>query len=89
MGEGGGRGRISQVIGGDINGLDGGNGTSGSGGNTLLKSSHISGKGGLVTDSGGDTTQKGRHLLKCEIRYKHYINKIQPKQLGKMSERNK
>jgi peptide chain release factor 1 len=27
-----------------------------------LQGTHISGKGGLVTDSGGNTTQKGRHL---------------------------
>mmetsp|Transcript_8345 Transcript_8345/g.16061 ORF Transcript_8345/g.16061 Transcript_8345/m.16061 type:complete len:394 (+) Transcript_8345:943-2124(+) len=62
MGEGGGRGGISQIIGRDIDGLDRGNGTLGGGGNTLLETTEIGGEGGLVTDSGGNTTEKGRHL---------------------------
>ena len=32
------------------------------GGDTLLHGTHVSGQGGLVTDSGGDTTEQGRHL---------------------------
>lgn len=33
-----------------------------SGGNSLLHGTHVSGQGGLVTHSRGDTTQQGRHL---------------------------
>lgn len=60
--EGGGGGRVSQVISGDIDGLDGGNGTLLSGGDTLLHDTHVNGQSGLVTDGGGDTTQQGGHL---------------------------
>lgn len=60
--EGGGGCGVSQVICGDVDGLDGGNGTLLGGGNTLLHTTHVGGKSGLVTDSGGDTTEKGRHL---------------------------
>jgi peptide chain release factor 1 len=60
--EGGGRGRISQIVSRDVDGLDGGNGTLGGGGNTLLHTTHVDGEGGLVTDGRGDTTEKGRHL---------------------------
>mmetsp|Transcript_29205 Transcript_29205/g.63386 ORF Transcript_29205/g.63386 Transcript_29205/m.63386 type:complete len:454 (+) Transcript_29205:182-1543(+) len=62
MGEGGGGGRIGKIIGRDVDSLDGGNGTLGGGGNTLLETTHISGQGGLVTDSGRDTSKKGGHL---------------------------
>eukprot|EP00128_Syssomonas_multiformis_P016704 Colp12_sorted_trinity150504_noHs@24768 len=60
--EGGGRGGISKIVGGHVNGLHGGNGTLLGGGNTLLHSTHVGGEGWLVTDSGGNTTEKGRHL---------------------------
>jgi peptide chain release factor 1 len=60
--KGGGRSRIGQIISRDVDGLDGSDGTLLGSGNTLLQGTHISGKGGLVTDSGGNTTQKGRHL---------------------------
>jgi peptide chain release factor 1 len=60
--EGGSGSRIGKIISRDIDGLDGGNGTLKSGGNTLLKHTEIGSKSGLVTDSGGDTTKKGRHL---------------------------
>mmetsp|Transcript_38152 Transcript_38152/g.64102 ORF Transcript_38152/g.64102 Transcript_38152/m.64102 type:complete len:379 (-) Transcript_38152:39-1175(-) len=62
MGEGGGRGRIGQVIGGHVDGLHGGDGPLVGGGNTLLQTSQISGQSRLVTDSGGDATQQSRHL---------------------------
>merc|ERR1719187_863123 len=62
MSEGGGWGRISQVISGYINGLHRGNGPLLCGRNTFLHSTHVSGKSGLVTHSRWDTTQKGRHL---------------------------
>merc|ERR1719435_173031 len=62
MGEGGGGGRVSQVISRYIDSLHGGNGTLLGGGNSLLHSTHVSGQGRLVTHSRGDTTQQGRHL---------------------------
>ena len=60
--EGGGRGGIGKIIGRDVHGLDGGNGSLGSGGNTLLEPTHVSGEGGLVSDSRGDTSEKSGHL---------------------------
>ena len=60
--EGGGRGGVGKIVGRDVDGLDGGDGSLGSGGNTLLEPSHVSGKGGLVSDSGRDTSKKGRHF---------------------------
>ena len=60
--EGGGWGRICQVISWDIDGLDGGNGTLLGGGNSFLHLTHIGGQGWLVTDSGWDTTQKGGYF---------------------------
>jgi peptide chain release factor 1 len=60
--EGGSGSRICQIIGRDIDSLYGGNGTLLGGGDTLLHATHVSGKRGLVTDSGGDTTEQGRHL---------------------------
>jgi hypothetical protein len=62
MGEGGGGSRISQIISGDVDSLDRGNGTLLGGGNTLLHTTHVDGEGGLVTDGRGNTTEKGRHL---------------------------
>jgi peptide chain release factor 1 len=62
MGESCGGCRISKIVSGDIDGLDGGNGTVLGGSDTFLHTTHISGKSGLVTDSRWDTTQKGRHL---------------------------
>lgn len=56
MGEGGGRGGIGQIIGRDVDGLDGGNGSLLGGGNSLLHTTHIGGKSGLVTDSGRNST---------------------------------
>jgi len=77
VGEGGGRGGIGQIIGWDVDGLDGSDRTLVGGGtasqlvcsvrelgysHSLLHHTHIGGKGRLVSDSGRDTTQKGRHL---------------------------
>jgi peptide chain release factor 1 len=62
MGEGGGGSRVSQIVSGHVDGLDGGNGTLGGGGNTLLHDTHVDGEGGLVTDSRGNTTEKSGHL---------------------------
>lgn len=58
----GGRGGISQIISRHVDSLHGGNGSLVGGGNTLLHSTHISGQGRLVTHSGGNTSQKSRHL---------------------------
>ena len=60
VGEGGGGGRIGDIVGGDVDGLDGGNGTLGGGGNTFLEHTKIFGEGGLVTDGGGNTAEEGR-----------------------------
>merc|ERR1719341_2714654 len=60
--EGGGGGGVSQVVSGHVDGLHGGDGALLGGGNSLLHATHVSGQGGLVTHSGGDTTQQGRHL---------------------------
>jgi hypothetical protein len=38
------------------------NGTLLGGGNALLHGTHVRSKSGLVTDSRGNTTEKGRHL---------------------------
>merc|ERR1712137_12305 len=62
MSEGGGGGRVSQIVSGHVDGLDGGDGTLGGGGNTLLHDTHVNGEGGLVTDGRGDTTKKSGHL---------------------------
>lgn len=62
MGEGGGGSRISQIVSGHVDGLDGSDRTLLGGGDTFLHTTHIGGEGGLVTDSGGDTTEEGRHL---------------------------
>jgi len=55
-------GGIGQIISWYIDGLYGSNGTSSGGGNTLLKGTHIGGKGGLISDSRWDTTKEGGHL---------------------------
>ena len=62
MGEGGGRGRIGQIISGHVDGLDGSDGSLLGGGNTLLHQTHVDGEGWLVTDGRWDTTEKSRHL---------------------------
>ena len=60
--EGGGGGGVSQVVSGHIDSLHGGDGSLLGGGDSLLHATHVSGQGGLVTHSRGDTTQQGRHL---------------------------
>lgn len=60
--EGGSGGGISQVVSGDVDGLDGGDGTLLGGGDTLLHDTHVDGESGLVTDGRGDTTEQGGHL---------------------------
>merc|ERR1719474_2630697 len=60
--EGGGRSGVSQVVSGHVDGLHRCDGSLLGGGDTLLHGTHVSGQGGLVTDSGGNTTEQGRHL---------------------------
>ena len=62
MSESGSGGGIGQIISGHIDGLDGSNGSGSGGGNTLLEGTHIGGEGGLISDSGWDTSEKGGHL---------------------------
>jgi len=62
MSEGGSGGGIGQIISRHVDGLDGGDGAGSGGGDTLLELTHIGGEGGLVADSGGDTSEQGRHL---------------------------
>ncbi len=62
MGEGGGRGGISQIVSRDVNGLDRGNRALLGGGDTLLHHTHVDSEGRLVSDSGGNTTKQSRHL---------------------------
>ncbi len=62
MGEGGGRGGIRQVIGGNVDGLNGGDRTPLGGANTLLQSIHIGGKRGLVAYGGRDAAKQGTYF---------------------------
>jgi len=62
MSESGGGSGIGQIISRHVDSLDGGDGTGTGGGNTLLEGTQIGGKGGLISDSGGNTSQKGGHL---------------------------
>ena len=60
--EGGGWGWIGQIISWHVHSLHGGNGTVLGGGNTLLETTQIGSEGWLVTHSGRNTTEQGRHL---------------------------
>ena len=60
--EGGGWGRVSQIVSRHVDGLDRGNGTLLGGGDSLLHATHVSGKGRLVTHSRRNTTQQSGHL---------------------------
>mmetsp|Transcript_35100 Transcript_35100/g.73103 ORF Transcript_35100/g.73103 Transcript_35100/m.73103 type:complete len:448 (+) Transcript_35100:278-1621(+) len=57
-----GRGRIRKIISRHVDSLHRGNGSLGGRGNTFLKTTHISGKSGLVTDSRRNTSKKGGHF---------------------------
>ena len=50
MGEGGGGSGISQIVGGHVDGLHGGDGALLGGGDAFLHETHVDGEGGLVTD---------------------------------------
>jgi hypothetical protein len=62
MSEGCGGGRVSQIVCRDVDGLDGCDRALLGSCDTLLHLTHVDGKGGLVTDGGGDTTEQSRHL---------------------------
>ena len=54
--------RVSQVVGGDVNGLHAGDGPLGRRRDALLQTAHFRSEGGLVTDGARNTTEKGRHF---------------------------
>ena len=62
MGEGGGHGRVGQVIGGHIDRLNGCDAAFAGGGDALLQLAHLALQGGLVAHSGGQAPQQGGNL---------------------------
>ena len=62
MSKGSGWGSVSQVISRDINSLHRSDGPLVGGGDPLLHAAHVSGLGGLVPHSRGNTAQQGRDL---------------------------
>mmetsp|Transcript_15998 Transcript_15998/g.53610 ORF Transcript_15998/g.53610 Transcript_15998/m.53610 type:complete len:380 (-) Transcript_15998:156-1295(-) len=60
--EGGSRGRIGQIVSRNVDSLNGGDGTLAVGGDTLLQSTQIRSKSGLVTNSRWNTSKQGRNL---------------------------
>ena len=70
----GGRGRICQVVSGHVDGLHGGDGSLLGGGDTLLHATHVGGKGWLVTQSRGDTAEKGRYFDTSLVKYNYFYS---------------
>src|SRR5262249_2624180 len=62
VGEGGGGGRVGVVVGGHVDGLDGGHGAVAGGGDALLELAHLGAEGRLVAHGGGHAAEEGRHL---------------------------
>ena len=62
MGEGGGRRRVGQVVGGNVDGLHAGDRALGGRGDALLQPAHLGGQRGLVTDGARDAAQERRHF---------------------------
>jgi peptide chain release factor 1 len=56
------RGRVGQVVGGDVDGLDRGNGALLGGGDALLQLAHLGCQRGLVANCGRHAAEKGRDL---------------------------
>ena len=56
---------LSQVVGRHVHGLDGSDGASLRGGDAFLHAAHVDGEGGLVSDSGGNASKKGRDFGAC------------------------
>jgi hypothetical protein len=62
MGEGGERRRVGVVVGGNVDGLQRGDGPATSGGDPLLQFAHLVGEGGLVAHGRRHAAEEGRHL---------------------------
>ena len=62
VGEGGGRCRVGQVVGGHIDCLNGSDGAVSGGGDAFLHRTHFAGECRLITHGGGHTSHQGRHL---------------------------
>ena len=62
VGEGGGRGRVGEVVGGHVDGLHRGDGALVGGGDALLQLAHLGGERGLVADGRRDAAEERRHL---------------------------
>src|SRR5690606_26991104 len=62
VGEGRRRGRVGEVVGGNVDGLNRGNGALGRRGDALLQGAHFRGERRLVTDGAGDTAEQSGHL---------------------------
>ena len=72
--EGGGRGRVGQIVCRHIDCLHGSDGTSAGGGDALLHGAHLRGQGRLIADGGGHTSQEGGHLRAGLCKAKDIIN---------------
>ncbi len=70
-------GRVGQVVRRNVNGLNGGNRALGGGGNALLHRAHFGCERRLVTNRGGDTAKKRRHLCACLREAEDVINEEQ------------
>ena len=62
VGEGGGRGRVGQVVGGDVDGLDRGDRALLGRGDALLQVAHLGRQRRLIANGGRDTAQQGGHF---------------------------
>ena len=62
VGEAGGRGRVGEVVGGDVDGLHRGDRALAGRGDALLQVAHLALEGGLVAHGGGHAAEEGRHL---------------------------
>ena len=62
MGEGGGGGRVGQIVGRHVHRLHAGEGALFGGGDALLQRAHLGGEGGLIAHGAGHTAQQRRHF---------------------------
>ena len=62
MREGGGRRRVGQVVGRDVNGLHRGDRTLGGGGDAFLQHAHVGGERRLIAHRRGDAAEQRRHF---------------------------
>ncbi len=65
VGEGGCGCGVGQVVSGDVDGLNGGDGAFFGGGDAFLEGAHLGGEGGLVTDGRRHTTKEGGNFGAC------------------------